>query len=162
MKNRWSRAWMIVPLALLAGLAEAEGPKKPETPLAVHVFTKSTEKDTLDSTADVRKAIQEKKKDWFRLSEDPKEADIVLELTGRVSGGSADHVIRGRLSAANVAGADIIGQHIVRQQAVWKLGSGPWTHAARDMTNRLEKYCRATYTELADAQRRGLRIRVAR
>ena len=161
MTKEWARSGLIVPLALLAGLAEAEGPKKPETPFAIHLFTKSTEKDTLDSTADVRKAIQEKKKDWFRLTDDPKAADIVLEIVGRSFEADHEYVIRGRVSAATLDEANIIGQHLVSQTVVWKLASGPWTHAARDMANRLEKYCRAAYTELADAQRRGLRVRTS-
>ena len=56
----------------------------------------------------------------------------------------------------------IVGQHIVTNQPVWKLSAGPWTNAARDMANRLEKYCRALYTELADAQRRGVKVGASR
>jgi hypothetical protein len=158
MTKGWAKAGILVSLALLAGRAEAGGPKKPETPFAIHVFTKSLEKDTLDSTADVRKAIREKKADWFRLTDDPKEADIVLEIVGRTYGTDTENVIRGRVSAATLTDADIVGQQIVSNQPIWKLSAGPWTNAARDMANRLEKYCRETYTALADAQRRRLKV----
>jgi hypothetical protein len=157
MTIRWAAA-VGVALLLLAGRAEAGGPKKPETPFAIHLFTKSVEKDTLDSTADVRKAIQEKKAAWFRLVEDPKDADIVLEILGRDNSSDAENVIRARVSAATLDNAPIIGQHLVSAQPVWKATVGPWTNAARDMTNRLEKYCREKYAELADAQRRGLKV----
>lgn len=153
---------MVAPLALLAGLAGADGPKRPEAPFAVHVFTKSAEKDAVDSTADVRKAIQEKKKDWFSLSEDAAGADLVIEILGRGNEGSYENVIRGRLTAATVVEATIIGQHIVTNQPIWKMGAGPWTNAARDMTNRLEKYCRAMHTELSDARRRGVKVGASR
>ena len=157
MTIRWATA-VGVALLLLAGRAEAGGPKKPETPFAIHIFTKSLEKDALDSTADVRKALREKKADWFRLTDDPKDADIVLEIVGRDYSSDTENVIRGKVSAATLANAPIIGQHLVSAQPIWKLGAGPWTNAARDMTNRLEKYCKEKYTELADAQRKGLRV----
>ena len=162
MTKGWAMAGMVLSLAFLAGAAEADGPKRPETPFAVHVFTKSTEKDAVDSTADVRKAIQDKKKDWFRLSEDAAGADLVIEILGRGNEGSYENVIRGRLTAATVTEATIVGQHIVTNQAIWKMGAGPWTNAARDMANRLEKYCRSMHTELAAAQRRGVRVGVTR
>jgi hypothetical protein len=138
------RSAAIVGLALagIAGTAQAGGPKKPETPFAIHVFTRSADKDANDSAADVRKAIQEKKADWFRLAADAKEADIVLEIVGRDYSSDTENVIRGKVSAATLDEAPIIGQHLVSQQAIWKLTAGPWTNAARDMTNRLEKYCK--------------------
>jgi hypothetical protein len=61
----------------------AKGPKTPEVPFKIHVYTESTDKDVVDSTNDVRRVIDEKKRDWFRLTDSSSEADIVLEITGR-------------------------------------------------------------------------------
>ena len=149
---------LVAALAVAGGIAEAGGPKKPDTPFTVHVFTKSADQEALDSTADVRKALSEKKKDWFRLTDDPAGADIRVEIVGRANGGDTDNVIRGRLSAATLTDAPIVGQYLSSNPSIWKMNVGPWTNAARDMANRLEKYCRETYPELEDARRRGFRV----
>lgn len=145
-----------------AGTAQAGGPKRPETPFTIHVFTRSADKDANDSTADVKKAIQEKKADWFRLVADEKEADIVLEIIRRDYSRDTENVIRGTVSTATLHGAPIVGQFLVRQQAIWNVTTGPWTGAARDMAGRLEKYCKERYPELADAQRKGWRVGAGR
>jgi hypothetical protein len=139
-------------LVLASGAAEAgKGPKKPDRPFAIHVFTGSTEKDALDSTADVRKVIAEKKADWFTLTENRREADVVLEVTGREWTQKSENVIHGRMTAANLDGAHIIGQAI---PGILDLHKGAWRGAAENMANRAEKFCRETYDDLVQAQKK--------
>lgn len=147
-------------LAVATGARPAEaakGPKKPDTPFTIQVFTRSNEKDAMDSTNDVRKAIAEKKRDWFRLVENGEEADIVLEITGRDWSKDKEFIVRGRLTTANLRGAEIIGQCIA---GILDLG-GPWKSAAANMAKRLESFCRDTYADLAEARQKGVKARAA-
>ena len=136
-------------LSLSLGTAEAaKGPKKPDTPFAIHVSTASKDQDTLDSTNDVRRAI-EKKGDWFRLTDNPKEADIALEITSRDFSQDKALIVRGRLTTANLENAAIIGQCIPGLLDI----KGPWKSAAENMAKRVENFARETYADLAEAQR---------
>ena len=138
-------------LGFSLGTAEAaKGPKKPDTPFTIQVLTRSTDKDVVDSTNDVRKLIDEKKRDWFRLTENPEEADIVLEIISRDFSQDKALVVRGRLSTANLDGAEIVGQCI---PGIFDLG-GPWKSAAANMVKRIETFCRETYADLAAAQKK--------
>jgi hypothetical protein len=139
-------------LGLGAGLAEAaKGPKKPDTPFAIHVFTRGTGQEAVDSTNDVRKAIDEKKRDWFRLTENRAEADIVLEVTGRSWSRDKENIVHGRLTTANLTDAEIIGQAI---PGILDLHKGAWRGAAENMAKRVENFCRDSYAELAAAQKK--------
>ena len=138
-------------LALGPWTAEAgKGPSKPETPFAIRVFTVQTDKPTIDSTSDVRRAV-EKKGDWFRLVESEEEADIVLELVSRDFSQDKALVVRGRLSTANLKSAAIVGQCI---PGVLDIG-GPWKSAAGDMVKRVQNFARESYDELAQAQKKA-------
>ena len=147
-----SAAVMAGALALSAGspAEAAKGPKTPEVPFKIHVYTQSTDKDAVDSTNDVRRVIEEKKRDWFRLTDSSSEADIVLEITGRDFSQAKALIVNGRLTTANVVGAPIVGQCI---PGIFDIG-GPWKSAAADMAKRIQTYCRETYVELAEAQKR--------
>jgi hypothetical protein len=136
------------------GIAEAaKGPKTPDIPFMIHVFTRSTNQGTVDSTNDVRKAIEDKEGDWFRLTENRAEADIVLEITSR--DGSRDNlIVRGRLTTANLDNHGIIGQCI---PGILDL-KGPWKSAAANMAKRIEHFCRDTYSELVEAQRTRTKV----
>lgn len=135
-------------LGLSLGTAEAgKGPKKPNTPFAVHVFTVKTDKDTVDSTNDVRRAV-EKRMDWFYLTENRKDADIVLEVVSRDFSHDKALIVRGRLTTANLQHAPIIGQCIPGILDV----AGPWKSAAGDMVKRVQTFARETYADLAEAQ----------
>ena len=141
-------------LGLSLGTADAaKGPKKPDTPFTIHVYTDETDKEVVDSTNDVRKVIQEKKQDWFRLTEDVHEADIVLQITGRDFSQDKALIVRGRLTTANLRNAEIIGQCI---PGIFDLG-GPWKSAAANMAKRVENFCRDTYGELAEAQKKKVK-----
>jgi hypothetical protein len=147
--------WAVVgAFALGPGLTAAEagskGPKTPETPFSIHVFTASTDKDAVDSTNDVRRVIEEKKRDWFRLTDNRAEADIVLEITGRDFSSDKEFVVSGRLTTANIKNAPIIGQCIM---GILDL-KGPWKTAAGNMAKRIETFCRETYADLAEAQKK--------
>jgi len=154
------KAWRTCALAagllgLGLGAAEAgKGPKKPDNPFVVHVFTRSADKGAADSLADVRKAIAEKKVDWFRLTDDRKQADLVLEITGRDWTRQSENIVHGRLTAANLDEAEIIGQAI---PGILDLHKGAWRSAAENMANRLERFCRDTYPDLAEAQKKKSR-----
>ena len=142
---------VVAALGLAVGIAEAgKGPKKPDTPFAIHVFTRSADTDVVDSTNDVRKVIEDKKRDWFRLAEAPDEADMVLEITGRDFSQDKALIVRGRLTTANLLNADIVGQCI---PGILDLG-GPWKSAAANMVKRIETFCRETYADLAAAQKK--------
>jgi hypothetical protein len=138
-------------LGLAAGVGTAEagkGPKKPETPFAIYVGTAGTDKETVDSANDVRRAI-EKKADWFVLVERSEDADMALVITGRDFSQDKALIVRGRLTTANIQNADIIGQCIPGILDV----TGPWKSAAGNMVKRIETFARATYDDLAAAQR---------
>ena len=139
-------------LALGAGrTAEAaKGPKTPEVPFKIHVYTQSTDKDAVDSTSDVRRVIEEKKRDWFQLTDSASEADIVLEITGRDFSQDKALIVNGRLTTVNVVGAPIVGQCIPGLFDV----TGPWKSAAANMVKRIETYARETYPEMAEAQKK--------
>ena len=129
-------------LGLSGGLSEAaKGPRKPETPFSIHVFTRATAQEAVDSTNDVRKAIEEKKRDWFRLTERRDEADIVLEITGRSWSRDKENIVHGRLTTPNLADARIIGQAI---PGILDLHKGAWRAAAENMAKRVENFCRDT------------------
>jgi hypothetical protein len=142
-------------LALGAGSGSAEaakGPKKPDTPFRIQVFTRSTVQDVVDSTNDVRKVIDDKKRDWFRLVENGEDADIVLEITGRDWTTDKALIVRGVVTTANLNRAGIVGQCI---PGILDLG-GPWKSAAANMAKRLETFCRETYADLAEARKKKL------
>jgi hypothetical protein len=144
-------------LGLSLGTAEAaKGPKKPEIPFTIHVSAGSDDKDVVDSTNDVRRAL-EKKADWFRLTEDPKEADIQLEIVGRDFSQDKALVVRGFLTTANLRNADIVGQCI---PGIFDV-TGPWKSAAANMVKRVETFARETYADLAEAQKDRVKARSA-
>lgn len=152
-----SAAMGVLALGWGLGIAEADkGPKKPETPFTIYVFTESTDKDALDSANDVRRAIEEKRRDWFRLTEDRAAADIVLEITGRQLSSDTQFVVGGRLTTANLTNANIIGQCIPGILDMHK----PWRSAAENMAKRIETFSRETYADLAAAQKK--RVQSAR
>lgn len=152
-----SAAFAAGTLGLSLGTVEAaKGPKKPDTPFVIHVFTVQTDKDTVDSTNDVRRAV-EKKADWFQLAENEKDADIVLEIISRDFSQDKALIVRGRLTTANIESAAIIGQCIPGILDV----TGPWKSAAGDMVKRVQNFARETYDELAEAQRNRAKGRSA-
>jgi hypothetical protein len=145
---------VIAAVALTLGVGTsaeaAKGPKTPEVPFKIHVYTESTDKDVVDSTSDVRRVIDEKKRDWFRLTDSSSEADIVLEITGRDFSQAKALIVNGRLSTDNVAGTPIVGQCI---PGIFDV-TGPWKSAAANMVKRIETYSRETYEEMAEAQKK--------
>ena len=139
-------------LGLGSGAAEAaKGPKKPGTPFTIHVSTRATDQGTVDSTNDVRKVIDEKKRDWFRLTENRDEADIVLVVTSRDWSQGKEYVVHGSLSTANLDNAHIIGQAI---PGILDLHKGGWRGAAENMAKRVENFCRDTYAEVDAARKK--------
>lgn len=137
-------------VSVAAAEAGSKGPKTPETPFTIHVFTSSTDKDAVDSANDVRRAIEEKRRDWFRLTENRAEADVVLEITGRGIGSDNGYIVSGLLTTSNLKDARIIGQCIPGILDLHK----PWKSAAENMAKRIESFCRDTYADLAEAQRK--------
>lgn len=136
-------------LALPGTVWAGDGPKKPDTPFAIQIAARGTDPDVTDSTNDVRRVVAEKKAAWFRIVESAEEADLVLHIYGRDLTNDTAYVVRGTLSAANVEGADVIGQCIPGVFDMHK----PWKCAAENMAKRLEKFCRETYSDLAQARK---------
>ena len=150
MKNMTPFVAMAV-LAVGAGTAlAAKGPKKPDTPFTVHVSAVLADKDAADSANDVRKVLEEKKRDWFRLTDTQAEADIVIVIVGREWTTDKAVIVRGRVTSANLSDAEIIGQCIPGILDI----TGPWKCAAGNMAKRLETFCRETYADLSEAQRK--------
>ena len=87
---------------------------------------------------------------WFRLTEDPKEADIALEITSRDFSQDKALIVRGRLTTANLENAPIVGQCIPGILDI----KGPWKSAAENMAKRVENLSRDTYAEMAEAQKK--------
>jgi hypothetical protein len=145
-------AFAAILVSLSGGIAHAKGPKRPDRPFTLHVFTKSIEKDVQDSTRDVRTAIQEKKQAWFLLTEKPEEAELVLEIQRRDWSSDHNYIVHGELAAFDDFRGEIIGQFLVSAAPIWKVGAGSWRTAAQDMANRLERYCRDTYPHLTEAR----------
>lgn len=117
----------------------------------------SSDEDVVDSTNDVRRSI-EKKPDWFQLTENRSDADIVLSIVSRDFSQDEALIVRGRLTIANLTFAPIVGQCI---PGIFDV-TGPWKSAAGNMVKRIETFARETYPELAEAQaKKGAKARSA-
>jgi hypothetical protein len=136
-------------VGLAAGVAQAapKGPKSPETPFKLYIYSRTQRPEALDSLQDVRKIVQEKKADWFTLTDDRRGADIVLDVRSRDYSQSTHYIVRGRVSTVDLDEADIIGQG--------ESLLGQWRAAGTDMVNRLERFCREHYDVMARAQKAG-------
>jgi len=158
-------AVLVAAAALHAGGDDKKLPKKPDRPFTLAVTASprpapSNEveakeaKEVTDSLADVRKNVQDKRRDWFTLVEDPAQADIILEIKGR--GWEKDHgaVVQGRVFVLDMDPTPIIGQGAVNSNSI---SFSFWREAAGNMTGRLQSFCQKTYDSISAARRRGIR-----
>src|SRR5687768_17594327 len=100
-----------LPLAVAFALAAPADAKpkrpKPAQPLSIFVFTDPSTvtdpkdiKEMGDSALDVTNALR-KRKDWFTLAADRKDAEVVVEIKQRGYQGSTAYVLEGRVTVLN-------------------------------------------------------------
>ena len=122
-------------LGLAAGVVQAgqKGPKSPETPFKLYIYSRTRTQDALDSAQDVRKIVQDKKADWFTLTDDRRGADVVLDVRSRDYSKSTHFIVRGRVSTVNLDEADVIGQGQEAPIAIYSMASSTAADAPRGM-----------------------------
>jgi tetratricopeptide (TPR) repeat protein len=141
---------LVLSLSLAAAQAlPEEPPKKLKQPFLVYVGpADDTEasKDVMDSVKDLQNHFAKKRKDWFRLVNDPDEAEVVLQVVGRGETARHGSVLRGRCYVFDVQDIEIIGQGGLNPNQVF----GIWGTAAADMAARLQQLLKAFYPTLTE------------
>ena len=154
----------ILTVAALAALAiQAEDnprkpPKEPERPFTVSVQAspKGEErvvKGILEARAELEKKLRKNEK-WFRVSEVPDEAEIVVELVAFFKRPASGGFRRGNVFETLRARVKFFGETRIINGLNSSRNGAAFKQTARHLADQLTSYCKDHYWKLADRRQR--------